>query len=90
MNAIKVGFDSGTVSIRPASYELSIHSLSDLSFRAMNILIIEDEYPAAERLQKLLRQIDPTIEVVAVLESVSEGKTWFAHNPPVDLILSDI
>jgi DNA-binding LytR/AlgR family response regulator len=56
----------------------------------MTILIIEDEYPAAERLQKLLRQIDTSIEVVAVLESVSEGKTWFAQNPPVDLIFSDI
>ncbi len=56
----------------------------------MKILIIEDEAPAAERLQKLLHRIDAGIDVVAVLESVSQAKTWFAQNSPVDLILSDI
>ena len=56
----------------------------------MKILLIEDEYPAAERLQKLLRRIDAGIEVVAVIDSVSQGRAWFAQNPPVDLIFSDI
>lgn len=56
----------------------------------MKILLIEDEAPAAERLQKLLHRIDPTIEIVAVLESVTQAKAWFTRSSPVDLILSDI
>ena len=56
----------------------------------MNILIIEDEYPASERLKTLLGRIDIKNEVVGVLESVSMACAWLqAHEPP-DLILSDI
>ena len=39
----------------------------------MKILILEDETPAAERLHKLLHQIDGNIEVVDILESVSQA-----------------
>ncbi|WP_375435167.1 LytR/AlgR family response regulator transcription factor [uncultured Hymenobacter sp.] len=56
----------------------------------MNLLLIEDEYPAAERLQRLLRQADPTAVVRDVVRSVAAGRQWFAQNPPPDLILSDI
>ncbi|WP_266362455.1 LytR/AlgR family response regulator transcription factor [Tellurirhabdus rosea] len=56
----------------------------------MKALLIEDEYPAAERLEKLIRKLDPRIEIVAVLESVEAGKRWFAAGQPVDLIFSDI
>ncbi len=57
----------------------------------MKILLIEDEYPAAERLQRLLHQADPTAEVLAVLPSVRAGRAWFeAGHPAPDLILSDI
>lgn len=56
----------------------------------MKVLIIEDEYPAAERLQKLLHKLDSELTVVAVLDSVSQSKPWFDPNPDVDLIFSDI
>ena len=56
----------------------------------MKILLIEDEYPAAERLQRLLQQVDPTAEVLGVVRSVTAGRQWFAQNPAPDLILSDI
>ncbi|WP_426293389.1 LytR/AlgR family response regulator transcription factor [Dyadobacter endophyticus] len=56
----------------------------------MKILIIEDEYPAAERLEKLIKKLDPRMEVIAVLESVEAGRKWFANAEPVDLIFSDI
>ncbi len=56
----------------------------------MNILIIEDEYPAAERLQRLLHELNEPIEVVNVLDSVEIALVWFAQNPAPDLILSDI
>jgi DNA-binding LytR/AlgR family response regulator len=56
----------------------------------VKLLLIEDEYPAAERLQRLLRQADARAEVVGVVRSVAAGRQWLANNPPPDLILSDI
>lgn len=56
----------------------------------MTALLIEDEYPAAERLEKLLRKLDPRLEIVGVLDSVETARRWFAEHPPADLIFSDI
>ena len=56
----------------------------------MNVVIIEDEYPASERLQKLIEKIDGSIRIVAVLENVEMAKKWFAQNEKIDLIFSDI
>jgi DNA-binding LytR/AlgR family response regulator len=56
----------------------------------MKLLLIEDEYPAAERLQRLLRQAAPAAEVLGVVRSVAAGRRWFSENPAPDLILSDI
>ena len=56
----------------------------------MKALLIEDEYPAAERLEKLLRKADPRVQIAGVLESVEAPKPWFALGQPVDLIFSDI
>ena len=56
----------------------------------MKVVIIEDEFFSAERLTYQLQQIDPTIEVVAVLTSVESGLAWFRSNPEPDLIFSDI
>ena len=56
----------------------------------MNILIIEDEYPAAERLKALLRRIPIESTIVGILDSVSAALAWLKTNPPPDLILSDI
>ena len=56
----------------------------------MKALIIEDEYPAAERLEKLIRKLDARVELVGVLESVESAKRWFATSQSVDLIFSDI
>lgn len=56
----------------------------------MKILIIEDEVYAARRLENMIRDIDSTIEVVAILESVSESVKWFKDNGEPDLIFLDI
>ncbi len=56
----------------------------------MTILLLEDEYPAAERLQRLLAQAAPEAQVLAVLDTVSRALDWLATNPAPDLILSDI
>jgi DNA-binding LytR/AlgR family response regulator len=56
----------------------------------MNVLLLEDEYPAAERLQRLLLQAAPEAQVLAVLDSVTGAVQWLSINPAPDLILSDI
>ncbi len=56
----------------------------------MTVLLLEDEYPAAERLQRLLRQAAPEARVLAVLDTVAGALDWLDHNPAPDLILSDI
>jgi DNA-binding LytR/AlgR family response regulator len=56
----------------------------------MRTLIIEDEYPAAERLQRLIQKVDPTLEVLAVLDSIEAAGEWFRANKAPDLIFSDI
>ena len=56
----------------------------------MTILLLEDEYPAAERLQRLLAQAAPEAQVLAVLDTVASALAWLAANPAPSLILSDI
>ena len=56
----------------------------------MKALIIEDEYPAAERLQTLLKQAYPDIQILAHLPSVKESVQWLNAYPNPELIFSDI
>jgi two-component system LytT family response regulator len=56
----------------------------------LRILLLEDEYPAAERLQRLLAQAAPDAQVLAVLDTVASALAWLATHPAPDLILSDI
>ncbi len=55
----------------------------------MNIVIIEDEKLAAERLCDLIADIDPGIRVMDTLESVSRSVAWLQRHEP-DLIFMDI
>ena len=54
----------------------------------MKILIIEDEKPAARRLNRLLEK--QNIKVSTMLHSVVEAKQWFIANEHPDLIFLDI
>ena len=56
----------------------------------MTVLLLEDEYPAAERLQRLLLQAAPAAQVLAVLDTVAGALAWLATHPAPDLILSDM
>lgn len=56
----------------------------------MKVLIIEDEAPAFRRLQKLLEEINPRLEIVEVLDSVEESIKWLNNHLHPDLIFSDI
>ncbi len=55
----------------------------------MNVLIIEDENRAANRLKMLLLEIDPEINIIDIIDTV-KGSIDFLENHSVDLIFSDI
>lgn len=54
----------------------------------MNVIIIEDEKPAARRLSRLLEAVN--VEVSVMLHSVEEAINWFQNNEHPDLIFLDI
>jgi DNA-binding LytR/AlgR family response regulator len=56
----------------------------------MNVLIIEDEKPAAEKLKQLLKKLNHNIIVCDILETVEQSINWFTHNPAPDLVFMDI
>ena len=56
----------------------------------MRIVIIEDEAFAARRLENMVKEFDPAIEITAKLESAKESIAWFKNNPQPDLIFLDI
>lgn len=56
----------------------------------MNVLIIEDEEPAAERLMDLLLQLDPQIRFSETIVSVKTAVQYLKNAPPIDLIFMDI
>ncbi|MCB2201170.1 LytTR family DNA-binding domain-containing protein [bacterium] len=55
----------------------------------MNVLIVEDERIAADKLELMLREIDPGIRVLAKTGSIKESVKWLVKNT-ADLIFLDI
>src|SRR3990170_8100743 len=57
----------------------------------MKVIIVEDEVPAAEKLERYLIKYDASIEVVAKFDSVSSTVRWLsAYQDMLDLIFMDI
>ncbi len=56
----------------------------------MKVLIVEDEKPAAEKLQHALRVSKKEIEVLSVLTSVKETVVWLNAHPAPQLIFMDV
>lgn len=56
----------------------------------MRVIIIEDEKPAAEKLQKALLTGIHQVEVLAVLGSVKESVNWLNANGSPELVFMDI
>ncbi|CCH53849.1 putative response regulatory protein VV2_1193 [Fibrisoma limi BUZ 3] len=56
----------------------------------MNALIIEDEIPAARRLTRLLQDVDDTIEVTGIVDSISQAVERLGRETNLDVIFSDI
>ena len=57
----------------------------------MNVLIVEDEIPAAEKLERYLQKYSADIQVLAVLRTVSDTVDWLNKNQDkLDLVFMDI
>jgi DNA-binding LytR/AlgR family response regulator len=58
---------------------------------ALKVLIVEDETPAAEKLERYLKKFNPAMEVVEITGTVKEAVSWLqAHQSEIDLIFMDI
>ena len=57
----------------------------------MKVIIVEDEVPAAEKLERYLHKYDSTIAVTARFDSVANAVAWLKENQEsIDLIFMDI
>jgi two-component system LytT family response regulator len=56
----------------------------------MRVIIIEDEKPAAQKLQKAIIKCNGNIEVSAILSSTKDATAWLRGNPLPELIFMDI
>jgi DNA-binding LytR/AlgR family response regulator len=56
----------------------------------MNLIIIEDEPQAAQRLETLVKELLPDAVVLARIDTVKKAVQWFKNNPVPDLALMDI
>jgi two-component system, LytTR family, response regulator LytT len=56
----------------------------------MNVLIIENEKPAADKIVRLLKKVDKSITVAGIIESVEGSVNRLQQEPLPDLILMDI
>ncbi len=56
----------------------------------MKLIIVEDEQLAAERLMTMLKKYDPSVEVIACLESIEDTVRFLKSHSHPDLLLLDI
>lgn len=56
----------------------------------IKVLLIEDEIPAQKKILRIIGELNLEVEIMAVLDSVQEGKSFLTKNSSIDLILSDI
>lgn len=56
----------------------------------LKVVIVEDEPPAAKRLEKMLAKARPNIKVLAKLESVKASVEFFEKQQKIDLCFMDI
>ncbi|UXP31209.1 LytTR family DNA-binding domain-containing protein [Reichenbachiella agarivorans] len=56
----------------------------------MNVLIVEDEGIAADRLARLLGELQPDLRVLEVLDTVKSAVAWLRSNQSPDLLFFDI
>lgn len=56
----------------------------------MNIVIIEDEQLAAEKLERYLLKYNSDIKIITILSSISESVNWFNNNTNYDVVFMDV
>lgn len=56
----------------------------------MQVLVVEDEAPASQKLIRLLADINAHVRIVGIVRSVEQTVNWMLNNPEPDLILMDI
>lgn len=56
----------------------------------MKIVIVEDEYSAVENLKFALKELDIDVQIVNVLDTVTDAITFFKSNADFDIIFMDI
>jgi DNA-binding LytR/AlgR family response regulator len=56
----------------------------------MKVLIIEDEPQAAQRLETLVKGIEPGVTILDKIDTVKRAVQWMKTNPSPDLIFMDI
>ncbi|GAB4229553.1 MAG: LytTR family DNA-binding domain-containing protein [Ekhidna sp.] len=56
----------------------------------MKVLIVEDEAPAFRRLEKILLEINPAVEILEVFDSVEDTVKWMKNHRAPDLVFLDI
>jgi len=56
----------------------------------MNILIVEDEKPAATRLVNMLKKVAPDAQIAGITDGVESTLNYLDQNPAPDLVFMDI
>ena len=56
----------------------------------MKAVLIEDEHSAAANLEYLLKSLEPNIQILEIIETVSDAITYFKENSDYDLVFMDI
>lgn len=56
----------------------------------MDVVIIEDEQLAYQRMAKMITEITPSTRIVAHHDTVGAAHKWFGENPAPDLCLLDV
>ncbi|MEP6795147.1 MAG: LytTR family DNA-binding domain-containing protein [Saprospiraceae bacterium] len=56
----------------------------------MNILIVEDEKPAATRLSNMLKKAEPDAEIIGITDGVESTLNFLDQHAPPDLVFMDI
>jgi len=56
----------------------------------MKAVIVEDEFAAAQNLERLIKSVDENIDIIAVLQNVDDSIEWFSRNAMPDVVFMDI
>lgn len=56
----------------------------------MKVIIIEDEKKIASDMKRMLKKLDPGIEIMAMLESIQQSVKWLQTESRPDMIFMDI